>query len=215
LTKRSKVILIRIKSDENGRSIAAVLDHVGARPNSYSQSEETVRRFLRLINPATNSPLPPLMCPASHIAGPKSCRPLSAKRQGGEDSLAVEQFLRPADSVSCDGSSMQRRLPRRFDLLCSHLHSTAQGGRAARKVPPWWRLLPEGVRHPGGGGRACLWVWLSPGAFQLQVGGPGVEGGDVQLPLQGHRGHHNLPAGRSSLGSPVLPMPLPTIGPLP
>ena len=146
--------------------------------------------------------------------------------------MAVEQFLRPADAVSCDGSSMQRRLPRRFDLLCSHLHSTAQGGRAARKVgflnffslcltllmlqvPPWWRLLPEGVRHPGGGGRACLWVWLSPGAFQLQVGGPGVEGGDVQLPLQGHCGHHSLPAGRSSLGSPVLPMPLPTIGPLP
>ena len=48
--------------------------------------------------------------------------------------MAVEQFLRPADAVSCDGSSMQRRLPRRFDLLCSHLHSTAQGGRAARKV---------------------------------------------------------------------------------
>ena len=55
---------------------------------------------------------------------------------GGEGSVAVEQFLRPADAFSCDGSSMQRRLPRRFDLLCSHINSTPQGGSAPRKVAP-------------------------------------------------------------------------------
>lgn len=50
--------------------------------------------------------------------------------------MAVEQLLRPADAVPRDGEEVQRRLPRRFDLLCSHLHSTAQGVCAACKVGP-------------------------------------------------------------------------------
>ena len=55
---------------------------------------------------------------------------------GGEGSVAVEQLLRPADAVPRDGEEMQRRLPRRFDLLCSHLHSNAQGVSAVGKVGP-------------------------------------------------------------------------------
>ena len=149
---------------------------------------------------------------------------------GVEGSLALEQLLRPADAFPCDGSSMQRRLPRRFDLLCSNFYWAAQGGSAACKVgqggsrhvlllaffqvPSWWRLLSEGVRQPWGWGRGVLWVWVSSWAFQLQIWGPGVEEGDLQLPVQGHLGHHHLLAGGQSLGSPVLPVPLPTIGPL-
>ena len=57
--------------------------------------------------------------------------------------MAVEQLLRPADAVPRDGEEMQRRLPRRFDLLCSHLHSNAQGVSAARKVGPKAPFPPE------------------------------------------------------------------------
>ena len=73
-------------------------------------------------------------------------------------------------------------------------------------------------------------MWMPPGGIKLPVR-PGVEGGDVQLPLLGHQGDHDLPPGDDSddyddsgnhlppgwpgLGPPVLRVPLPSNQPVP
>ena len=62
--------------------------------------------------------------------------------------------------------------------------------------------------------KGVLRMWLPVGLFKLPTCRPGVEGGDLQLPVQGHQGHHHLPPRRSCLGSPVLSVPLPADKPL-
>ena len=52
---------------------------------------------------------------------------LSTAISGGEGSLANEQLLRPAHSVPRHREEVQRWLPRRVRLLCSHRHLQAQG----------------------------------------------------------------------------------------
>ena len=71
-----------------------------------------------------------------------------------------------------------------------------------------WDVINKSANLTLNSHKGCLRMWMPPRGIKLPIGGPGVEGGDVQLPVQGHQGDHDLPPSGSCLGPPVLPVPL-------